>query len=269
MKTVQEVFNKVIEGEYYHPAAARYMCEALMRARELGIITEQEDAIAHQEINKYLREELKSNANSLKQALIENDLPHDCQDLLDIYRNWENRPCFKTINGFKVLSVNMGLPKVGEEYVYPSAGKDGFRTGVFFGDIHDCLRLGRGLIYPNTEKGRKAAKSHMLALKGTYGEVCEWTLDGTDTYSCTGLIRPQDCTYCPDCGRKVRIKPKMCTLGGIEFPLPRFYNLDGSPPTKFKFSIGAADYFFDTEEDKRAFRDAVGEAIHQAMKEAK
>lgn len=98
MRTIQEVFNAVIEAEVYGfswEAKYDYMCIALKDAYEsLGLITREEYVVTKQCIEEYL-EELDvpyPDDGTLAQALYANNLPNTEDDLLAIYKDWDDRP---------------------------------------------------------------------------------------------------------------------------------------------------------------------------------
>lgn len=89
MRTLQEVFNTVIEHQLYFPRKG--MCIAIYRAFYLKLITREERDTACCHIQDYLRY-LDILANFLFEGLQSNDLPSSDSDLLNIYMNWDSRP---------------------------------------------------------------------------------------------------------------------------------------------------------------------------------
>lgn len=98
MRTVQEIFNAVIDSEHYSLAygnASDMMCVALRFACMAGIITHKEGAVASSEIRAYLKaiEPQKAFVGSLKGALRRTGLADPgFKSRLRIYRNWDKRP---------------------------------------------------------------------------------------------------------------------------------------------------------------------------------
>lgn len=98
MRTVQEVFNDVIDEGFYfdestYGKSARHMCGALYYAWYNGHITEAEYQRADAEIREYLQDHA-----FLRYALEVTGLPHEYEDRLAIYRNWANRPKLRGAN---------------------------------------------------------------------------------------------------------------------------------------------------------------------------
>lgn len=87
MKTIQGIFDAVIDRGFYDSKATTFMCWALDDALNLNVITKVEHHIATNEIQNYLNGWV-----TLQSALQRYDLPHSFPDRLAIYRNWANRP---------------------------------------------------------------------------------------------------------------------------------------------------------------------------------
>jgi len=96
MRTLQEIFDVVIEGGYYGSRKTgvvcdAYMCFALSNASG-ELITQEEAAFANSHIQKYLDSLSYGNVLTLKGALRGNNFPRSSKDLLAIYKDWETRP---------------------------------------------------------------------------------------------------------------------------------------------------------------------------------
>lgn len=89
MRTLQEIFNIVIEHQLYFPRKG--ICIALYRAFYLKLITREERDTACCHIQDYLHY-LDILADFLFEALQSNNLPSSDSDLLNIYMNWDSRP---------------------------------------------------------------------------------------------------------------------------------------------------------------------------------
>ena len=92
MRTVQEIFDTVIQTGHYGKRkqgviCETYMCFALTNACRHQVITSEESDFAHDLIKDYLTE-----SATLKGALGYNRLPSSSDDRLALYQNWENRP---------------------------------------------------------------------------------------------------------------------------------------------------------------------------------
>ena len=99
MRPIQEIFNLVIdEGLYALSFCQEYMCDALAEAHgglDEPLITKQELLAAMDEIETYLRkpyEDFPPPFFSLEHALAYNELPHNWEARLAIFKDWENRP---------------------------------------------------------------------------------------------------------------------------------------------------------------------------------
>lgn len=92
MFTPQEVFNKVIEWQLY-PAtkeiidSSNYMCVAIKRAYQAGLISKEPCVKTVEAINQYI-----GNSDTLFIFLEEHNLPSDEQACLNVYKDWKNRP---------------------------------------------------------------------------------------------------------------------------------------------------------------------------------
>lgn len=87
MKTIQKIFDTVIDRGFYASKATIFMCWALDEALYRDVITKVEHHIAINEIQNYL-----NGWATLQSALQRHDLPHSFPDRLAIYKNWANRP---------------------------------------------------------------------------------------------------------------------------------------------------------------------------------
>ena len=92
MRTVQEIFDTVIETGHYGKRrqgviCETYMCFALSNACRRNVITSEESDFAHDLIRGYLTDSV-----TLKGALSYSSLPSSKDDRLAVYQNWENRP---------------------------------------------------------------------------------------------------------------------------------------------------------------------------------
>ena len=95
MRTIQEIFDAVIDGGYYAneftpEEVSGHMCVALTYANAADRITEAERHLALDEIQEYLQ-----GAIFLSTVLSIRDLPYEHEDRLAIYRDWVNRPQLK------------------------------------------------------------------------------------------------------------------------------------------------------------------------------
>ena len=88
-RTVQEVFNLTIDEGYYteEEVYSSYMCISLLCAYRYKLITNKEFVQNFCVIENYI-----GSANSLVGCLTRNSLPHSFEDLLAIYKDWDNRP---------------------------------------------------------------------------------------------------------------------------------------------------------------------------------
>lgn len=96
MKTnIQDVFNKALP--FYTTNFTGGFCLCLSKAFDEGLITLVEMTDAHHEIETYIQE-LNTLSNQtisdvyLSRALEGANLPHEYEDRLAIYKDWENRP---------------------------------------------------------------------------------------------------------------------------------------------------------------------------------
>lgn len=106
--TIQEILNIVIESgcygkestildeEHYksinwNEASNRYMCSALYIARQRELITFEDCSYATNEIMDYIYS--TGAAKSYLSAMLKFfDQPHEFEDCLKIYQDWNNRP---------------------------------------------------------------------------------------------------------------------------------------------------------------------------------
>ena len=89
-RTVQEVFNLTIDEGYYteeEEVYSSYMCISLLYAYSYKLITKKEYVQNLCVIENYI-----GNTNPLVVYLTRNSLPHSFEDLLAIYKDWDNRP---------------------------------------------------------------------------------------------------------------------------------------------------------------------------------
>ena len=98
MRTLQEIFNTVIEHQLYYPRHG--MCTGLYHAAYISLITTEERDTACFYIRDYLRY-LDSLAAYLFDGLRSNNLPSSDSDLLSIYMNWDSRPLPHTFKSSK------------------------------------------------------------------------------------------------------------------------------------------------------------------------
>lgn len=87
MRTVQEIFNIMIETELYSERLYPLMCHALDTA--IHEISEEEFQIAHSAIQEYIKP-----YGSLGGLLRHNNHAYEFKDKIEIYKNWDNRPIF-------------------------------------------------------------------------------------------------------------------------------------------------------------------------------
>ena len=90
---IQEIFNRVIDQEYYdtsHNYSA--MCNSLHKAWHLEVISGDEYLFAREQIRNYL---YPVNRVYLGDALKVAGLPNTIEARTDIYRDWANRPSLK------------------------------------------------------------------------------------------------------------------------------------------------------------------------------
>lgn len=88
MRTIQEIFNAVIDNGYYEDSEVKqFMCISLNAACKAGVITYEECYEATDLINDYIGEWF-----FLEFALFNNGLPYDFESRLAIYRDWASRP---------------------------------------------------------------------------------------------------------------------------------------------------------------------------------
>ena len=99
-RTVQQLFNAVIDGGFYSADYSRFeepcppsewMCCAVSSAVKAKCITKVEADKLYRAINQYLYS-MYIAAGTLATALRRNDLPADFNARLTIYRDWQNRP---------------------------------------------------------------------------------------------------------------------------------------------------------------------------------
>ena len=92
MRTIQEIFNLVISKKLYDPANYKwFMCHSLDVAFDLGLITRKELNFVSKEVQDYVTY-ICCDDVALKDALNSRQMAHDVQTLLNIYKDWENRP---------------------------------------------------------------------------------------------------------------------------------------------------------------------------------
>ena len=84
---LQNIFNRVIVGDYYTPNDCYLMCWALTEAKNDFLIEEEEYLFARQKIKEYLKD-----FATLQSALLTNNIPWTYNCRLDIYKDWKNRP---------------------------------------------------------------------------------------------------------------------------------------------------------------------------------
>lgn len=97
---VQEVFNKVIDAEFYGTPDKEYMCHSIEAAREAGVISEDEFAATRQAIDEYMGLIYEA-GGSMAHALYASRL-WNIEDLdpakwcvlhgVEFYLDWANRP---------------------------------------------------------------------------------------------------------------------------------------------------------------------------------
>lgn len=93
-KTLQEIFNLVIDNKYYHKDNFTHMCYALNQAKFDGVITDIEYKKARNAIKHYLNKYAKvlGSRNSMRVLLKEMNRSCEFEDSLKIYKDWKNRP---------------------------------------------------------------------------------------------------------------------------------------------------------------------------------
>lgn len=103
--------------------------------------------------------------------------------------------------------------------------------------------------------------------------VCEWVESGTNYPSFSracGVDAFYDLkTFCDNCSGKVVLKEKMCTLGGIEFPIPKVYSDLSDDMGCHTVKLEYKAYEFENETDRHTFMIALQAAVKQAIEEAK
>lgn len=102
---IQEIFDKVVEGEFYGPKSlndfgdcivtSRFMCVALSIADRHGAISRDEQILAKREVDEYLKSACEGCELNLEYALHLYGLPSDYQARLAIYKDWNNRPALE------------------------------------------------------------------------------------------------------------------------------------------------------------------------------
>lgn len=85
-RDIQTIFNMALDGDYYR-CLHEGMCPALRRMYSKGLITPMEYSNTKWSIEDYVGRFLY-----LKEKLEFNELPHDQEACIAIYRNWDNRP---------------------------------------------------------------------------------------------------------------------------------------------------------------------------------
>lgn len=93
-RTLQEIFNAVIENELYCTGNlkkhhSRYMCISLQQAVQKDLITQKEANKAKNSIHKYLA---RFGKRTLLGALNKINLPYNEIALVNLYLNWKDRP---------------------------------------------------------------------------------------------------------------------------------------------------------------------------------
>lgn len=96
-KSVQDIFDIVIANELYVPKTdqgktSRFMCHALNRAAENGLIEWEDVNKAKDAIEYYMRCILESDCSALETALKDSNLPHTFKDCMEIYTAWAMKP---------------------------------------------------------------------------------------------------------------------------------------------------------------------------------
>lgn len=91
MSNVQVVFDKVISAGIYSKTKQVLMCHALKQAQQEGVITSTERSIARGEINDYI-----CGFGSLGGFLDYKGSSFDFETRLVIYKDWANKPTFKS-----------------------------------------------------------------------------------------------------------------------------------------------------------------------------
>lgn len=97
VRSIQEIFNVVIEEGFYKSPSCSLMCFALIDAFDAGVISSEEMDAAHEAIRNYLTQTGEYNPIFLKSALFLSGLPYSFEDRLAIYKDWDNRPKLKLI----------------------------------------------------------------------------------------------------------------------------------------------------------------------------
>lgn len=101
MRTVQEIFNVVIDNKYFRPfdevvlnvkRASVLMCRSLLLALFDDLISFEEYKKAVDDIELYLGTILPKKHSILKHLLEDLNRPSSFKDRLHIYRNWADRP---------------------------------------------------------------------------------------------------------------------------------------------------------------------------------
>lgn len=94
MRSIQEIFNAVIESGYYTEEKVQTfysasMCLSLIFAKDREVITPEEKTRAQKEIDVYMQ---TSPSLFLVDNLKSSNLPYDFSSRLAIYLDWGNRP---------------------------------------------------------------------------------------------------------------------------------------------------------------------------------
>ena len=103
MKTVQQIFNTIIDHGFY--SSTSFMCTALFVAKRQSVITESEFQKADRAIYNYMKKlnkDVEYNLTGLEYVLRQKGLPCSDEDRLMIYRDWKNRPTGMLAIGTKV-----------------------------------------------------------------------------------------------------------------------------------------------------------------------
>lgn len=96
-RSIQEIFNVVIEEGFYKSTSRSLMCSAIVDAFDAGVISLKEKDAAHEAIRDYLAQTGEYDPIFLKSAFFLSGLPYSFEDRLAIYKDWENRPKLKLI----------------------------------------------------------------------------------------------------------------------------------------------------------------------------
>lgn len=93
MRTVQEIFNVIIEQDIYNDTiGSLFMCPALKFAKSRQLISEEEKKSALEAIHEYFASFGFSSAEPLVDILEHSELPNTFEDTKAIYLAWDKRP---------------------------------------------------------------------------------------------------------------------------------------------------------------------------------